>query len=99
MTAANEPIPFTKDTFKVLIGLDSDDRDIRMRAEVIDAKAMKDGSPDLSDPAVFFARWLVANWDGIRNMAAGEYNVRQNLAMVTAKPALQLVDPNGGRLQ
>lgn len=102
--AANDTpqVPFNEDSFKGLIGIDSDDQGgIRMRVGYAGASMVAGGNaPDMSDPAVFMLYWLSTNWDQLRSIAAGEYNVRQSLAMVTqGDEGLKLVMPDGSQLQ
>lgn len=97
-TQAGE-LPFSQDTFKVLIGVDSAaDGNVRIRMAVPNAGASH-GTLDLSEPAVFIGWWIQERWNDLTNMAAGEYNARQALVAATAPPALKLVGPDGGMLQ
>lgn len=86
---AHLDIPFASENFKALIGLDSDGLEIRMRPVISDRGCIdgKEGMPNLTDPAVFMARWLTENWDSLRNMAAIAYNA--NVAHETAKRNLR----------
>lgn len=94
------PVPFEQDKFKVVLGLDSNDAgEIRLRAAYTQEALQENGAaPDLSDPAVFMAQWLMNNWSSLRNICANEYNVRQSLAMISEGSKLQLVSPQGGLL-
>ena len=87
-TAANDEasngdeLPFAADHFKILIGLDSNEaNEVRMRL-ALDPRGCVDGHPgrpDMTDAAVFFAKWLQDNFEAVLGIVANAYTTEMSL--------------------